>query len=439
MQMLQRKMEDNQMSVILKKLDFDHAYNNFEREKITPDIVGKLSAVELGTLGIVNSSDMMKLRTECVKYGHTPPAKVSLDGRAPVFDLPKCTLEYLLDNGFQISDICKILQVSESTVYRRMRAYNLSKMSFCDISNDMLDLNIKKICGDFPLCGENMIKQILSKQLHIKVQRWRIRDSIHRIDSKGVSQRCKGRLHRRVYNVLAPNHLWHIDTNHKLVRWRFVIAGGIDGFSRKIMFLKCCDNNRSETVFQCFSSGVSEYGTPNKVRSDKGLENIDVANFMLSKRGLTGFITGKSTHNQRIERLWRDVYEGVLSFFYNLFYYMEDQGILDCLDITHLQALHYIYMNEINRRLHVWSQAWDAHRIRTVKSSPQALWIAGQFQNTTGADLDEEALNNIGEESFNSEALRGEHNERPIFGSPAELDEQCMQMLALEVVLLVLM
>lgn len=39
-------------------------------------------------------------------------------------------------------------------------------------------------------------------------------------------------------------------------------------------------------------------------------------------------ITGKSTHNQRIERLWWDVYEGVLGLCYQqlLFYFMEDKG-----------------------------------------------------------------------------------------------------------------
>ena len=31
------------------------------------------------------------------------------------------------------------------------------------------------------------------------------------------------RLHRCVYNVTALNHLWLIDNNHKLIRWRFII------------------------------------------------------------------------------------------------------------------------------------------------------------------------------------------------------------------------
>ena len=88
------------------------------------------------------------------------------------------------------------------------------------------------------------------------------------MDSRGVRERQTGRLHRRVYNVMGPN-LRYIDTNHKLVRWRFVIVGGIDGFSRLIMFLKCTDNNISQTLLQCYLSGVDRFVIPSRVRFDK--------------------------------------------------------------------------------------------------------------------------------------------------------------------------
>ena len=65
--------------------------------------------------------------------------------------------------------------------------------------------------------------------------------------------------------------------------------------------------------------GVEKYGIPVRVRSDQGMENYSVAMFMLENRGEKGMITGKSTHNQRIERLWMDVFEGVLSLYYDLF------------------------------------------------------------------------------------------------------------------------
>lgn len=80
-----------------------------------------------------------------------------------------------------------------------------------------------------------MIKQVI-EQHGIKIQRWRLRDSIHRMDSIGVHERKRRRLHRKIYNVKGPNHLWHINTNQKLVRWRFIIAGKIDGFSRLVFF-----------------------------------------------------------------------------------------------------------------------------------------------------------------------------------------------------------
>lgn len=407
------KMADTAMAKILRKLHLETVQSKFEKEKITPDIVGKLCMAEFQMLGISNSSDMMMLRTECVKYGCGKLAKVhvSLQSGAPEFNIPKITLVNLLESGFLISEVAKLLSVSERTIYRRMNKYGLSKMTFSSITDQELDIIVLQTKHDFPLCGEKMIKQILA-QKGIKIQRWRLRDSIHRIDSAGVQERKKRRLHRRVYNVGGPNCLWHIDTNHKLVRWRFIVAGGIDGFSRLIVFLNCSDNNKADTVFQQFLAGVDKYGIPLRVRSDKGLENVGIADYMLARRGSRGIITGKSTHNQRIERLWRDVFEGVLSYFYQLFYYMEDLAILDCLNKEHLLALHVVYMGEINRKLSVWSQAWNSHRLRSVKSSPQNLWMAGQLQNPIGL---EEIDTGLHDESINEEHPEVEDDERPIF------------------------
>ena len=164
-----------------------------------------------------------------------------------------------------------------------------------------------------------------------------------------------------------------MDTNHKLVRGNFVIFGCVDGFSRLCVALKCLNYNKANTLLQCFIDGVQAYGLPSRVRSDNGLENVHIAQFMIEKRH--SIITGKSTHNQRIERLWRDVFNGVLCFYYNLFYFMEESTLLDPLNGHHIAALHNVYFPKINEK-HAgmpWRNAWAQHRIGTTRSSPMQM------------------------------------------------------------------
>ena len=80
----------------------------------------------------------------------------------------------------------------------------------------------------FPESGEKTISGRLRGQ-GINVQRQRVRDSLYRIDPSGVRAHCRNVLHRRQYSVPSPNALWHIDSYHKLIRWRLVIHGAIDG------------------------------------------------------------------------------------------------------------------------------------------------------------------------------------------------------------------
>ena len=137
--------------------------------------------------------------------------------------------------------------------------------------------------------------------------------------------------------------------------WQFVVHGGIDGFSHMIAFLVCSTNNRASTVLQYCKSAVDKFGLPSHVRSDKGGKNTEVAWYMLSHplrgpdRGSHN--AGKSVHNQQIERLWRGVLSGCTYLFYNLFYHMEDKGILNPSNEQHLAVLHYAYVPIINRHL----------------------------------------------------------------------------------------
>ena len=83
-----------------------------------------------------------------------------------------------------------------------------------------------------------------------------------------------------------------------------------------IFYLAVENNKRSLTVLRHFRDAVLEYGCPLRVRGDCGTENRMAAKFMFLARGVGDgsykdqpYLAGKSTSNQRIERLWREVKE----------------------------------------------------------------------------------------------------------------------------------
>ena len=164
-------------------------------------------------------------------------------------------------------EISTIAGVSERTIYRRMTEYDLKITDFYRVPVNQLDLEVLPLANVHPFCGKIMLRKLL-KDRGFNVERYRLRDSIYRVNDFGVQARKKRRLNKRVYNVKGANHLCHIDTNHKLIKWHIIIFGAIDGYSRLPVSLECINNNKATTVLSCFLKGVETYGIPSRVRSD---------------------------------------------------------------------------------------------------------------------------------------------------------------------------
>lgn len=134
-------------------------------------------------------------------------------------------------------------------------------------------------------------------------------------------------------------------------------------------------------------------------RADHGGKNVLVCKFMLFNQGLNpgSFLTGRSVHNQGIERFWRDLYQSCTKYFIvflgflmrlkfisltffiylvdfiqtfnKLFISMEEENILDPSSDLEIFALHVIYLPIIQNHLDEFARSWNFHGIRTTETS----------------------------------------------------------------------
>ena len=141
----------------------------------------------------------------------------------PAFSISYHQLHYLIDSRFSVPQIAELLGVSVSTIRRRMSTYDLSiRVTYTSITDERLDELVASVQRQFPNWGNRqMYGHLISRG--IRVQYHRVRESQSRVDPDGSIMRRLRNLRRRHYSVRGPQHLWHINGHHKLIRYTCIM------------------------------------------------------------------------------------------------------------------------------------------------------------------------------------------------------------------------
>ena len=90
---------------------------------------------------------------------------------------------------------------------------------FSNINDEHLKEKISEIHQRYPRSGYLEITALLkTEEVPLIVQRERVRKLLAEVDPEGTSSRWTLTVKKRVYRVPTSNFLWHLDSNHNLIR-----------------------------------------------------------------------------------------------------------------------------------------------------------------------------------------------------------------------------
>lgn len=206
------------------------------------------------------------------------------------------------------------ISVSLSTFKRRLKDVSLTRRTNYTPITSVRAAISEELKGSGQLLGYRAMWQTLKQKYSLIVRRGDVMRLMGELDRSGVENRSRRRLVRRAYHSMGPNEIWHVDGYDKLKPYGIVISGCIDGFSRKIMWLKCGrSNNDPRIIAQNYMQCIAEFGVfPMRLCTDCGTENGLMAALHCSLRsvhadefaGAKSHMYGTSTSNQRIESWW---------------------------------------------------------------------------------------------------------------------------------------
>ena len=217
------------------------------------------------------------------------------------------------------------------------------------------------------------------KSKSVKTTRTTVMNVVKELDPEGVLSRRKKRLRRRCYSVLGPDFIWHIDGYDELKPYGFSIHGCIDGFSRRIIWLKVAPSNKNPSaIASYYYSAVREmHGIPTRIRSDDGTENSIIEPIQIFLRSahddefarIGNFLKGTSPANQQIESLWSQLAKDRPMWWSQFFAELSSLGFIDGSRPIVQKCLRFCFMRLLREELEEFKNRWNCHLIAKSRAS----------------------------------------------------------------------
>lgn len=312
-------------------------------------------------------------------------------------------ITYYFRQGFVYQKILLFLstyhgiEISLRTLSTRLRSLGLRRRNVEFDVNRVSQRIQEEIDGPGNSGGYRCIAHTLQME-GLQVPRESVRILIKELDPEGVNLRRSRTLRRRTYHSPGPNFVWHVDGYDKIKPYGFPVHGCIDGYSRKVLWLKVCKTNNDPAVTgKHFLDAISKYGgCPMLLRTDNGTENILMAGMQAYFRssgedhlaGCKAHRYGSSPANQRIECWWSFLRKNRSNWWINFFKDLVETGDLDTSNDMQKECLWYCFSGLLQQDFNTVKQHWNTHYIRksrfeTVEGRPDELYYLPECAGAT--------------------------------------------------------
>ena len=262
------------------------------------------------------------------------------------------------------------IDISLRTLKRRLSKFNLKKNQ--NINNSALKVIIaREIEGSASNVGYRGMQGILRSTYGIMAPRNTVMNTLKELNPTATCERRSRQLKRRHYKSDGPNDTWHTDGYDKLKPYGLPIHGAVDGFSRKVLWLKVCKSNNNPNIPALFYiETIKELGfCPKLLRTDAGTENGLMASIhCVLCNSLTAHKYGTSVANQRIENWWSTLRRSYTGWLIDFFKARIAEGAFVTGSELHNDISWFSFSYLLQKDLSDFQTRWNTHRIRKSRN-----------------------------------------------------------------------